>query len=613
MARAARGALVAGMLLCAAVTCPAHAAWRVHVLEQGDFVSSDAEKPPPDDAPWKPVRLPDNWYFSHPGPIATGWYRLPFDLSANELGVHSIYLPRNSARGIRLVANDKLIGGNGGYGDPGSRNWALPTIHNLAPSNLVEGRNYLYVRVTAVPEVRQGLGRVYICEGPSGRFMYDRRLTLQVTTLFMFGAAAFLAGLLALAFWFRERHEPTLAWYAVTAFAWAVASAPWMHSTFTPQHFGHGALAFIARFAYAAPMLVLCLRVAGKRWPVWEGALWAFTLIGAVLVEVLSEEQGFIITAWSFAYLSALIVLLAVLIRSHPGGRRWVSWMFAAAILLVVLLNVYDLARWMGWIDYDSLTLSHFHIPLVLFAIGAAMIERHFRAVAAMERTNVELEKEVAAKAREIEAGFARVQEAEREKTLARERQRIMADMHDGVGSSLIGLLGAVQSGKAAARDIERRLVDALQELRLAVDALEPVDGDLGVVLGNVRHRMRSAIEDSGVQFQWRVDELPRLAYLTPQAILAVQRIILEALTNALRHAGAHTVTVKAKSENGWLLIEIADDGVGFDEPGGARGRGLGNLRRRASGLGATVDIRSARGAGTSVSLRLPLVQGVAS
>jgi len=168
-----------------------------------------------------------------------------------------------------------------------------------------------------------------------------------------------------------------------------------------------------ARFAYAAPMLVLCLRVAGKRWPVWEGALWAFSLIGAVLVEVISEEkQGAIITAWSFAYLGALIVLLAVLIRSHPGVRRWVSWMFASAILLVVLLNIHDLARWMGWIDYDSLTLAHFHIPLVLFAVGATLIERHFRAVAATERTNVELEKEVAAKAREIEAGCARVQEA---------------------------------------------------------------------------------------------------------------------------------------------------------------------------------------------------------
>jgi len=50
------------------------------------------------------------------------------------------------------------------------------------------------------------------------------------------------------------------------------------------------------------------------------------------------------------------------------------------------------------------------------------------------------------------------------------------------------------------------------------------MDGDLGVVLGNVRHRMRSAIEHSGVKLHWQVGELPHVSYLTPHAILAVQR-----------------------------------------------------------------------------------------
>jgi signal transduction histidine kinase len=355
-------------------------------------------------------------------------------------------------------------------------------------------------------------------------------------------------------------------------------------------------------------MLVLCLRVSDKRWPWPEGALWVFTLFGLALAWLTSEDnQGFLITAWSFVYLAALIGLLVMLARSQIAERRWAPWMLASAIVLVVLLNAHDIGRWMGWIDYDSLTLAHFHIPLVLFAIGGTIIDRHLRAVDAVERANVELEERVAQKTREIEANFKRVEDAEREKALARERKRIMADMHDGLGSTLVGLLGAVQSGRPSREEVEERLLEALQELRLAVDALQPMDGDLGVVLGNVRHRMRAAIEDSGVKFHWQVGELPHVPYLTPQGILAVQRIILEALTNALRHSQASTVTVSARAEDGWLRIQVVDDGVGFKELDASGGRGLDNLRQRAAGLGGTLDIQSARGAGASVVLRLPL------
>jgi signal transduction histidine kinase len=581
---------------------------RVLVLEDAQFVPADSLGPPADGAAWSPVRLPDNWYFSHPGAAATGWYRMEFELPPGPPRVHALYMPRNSSRNFRYFVNGHLLSGNLGYGDPGARNWAPPALSSLPPLYLHPGRNTLHVRVEAIPGLRQGLSRVSVGPAPAVRLVYEQRQLLQVTTLLMFGAAALLAGALAAAFWWRERRDATLAWYAVTAFAWAGVAAPWAHGALAASQFSYGGLAFLSRFAYAAPMLVLCLRVAGRRSPGFERALWLFTAGGLALAQLAGEDsQGVLITAWSFVYLTALVAVLAVLARSQIGERRWGLWMFALAIVLVVLLNIHDIARWMGWIDYDSLTLAHFHIPLVLFAVGATIIDRHVRAAAAVERANAELEDKVAQKTREIEANLKRVQAAERERSLAAERRRIMADMHDGLGSSLVALLGTVQSGKPSREEIERRLVDALQELRLAVDALEPVDGDLGVVLGNIRHRMRTAIEDSGVKLHWHVEELPPVSYLTPHAILAVQRIVLEALTNALRHARAAAVTVSARVDAGALRIQIADDGVGFDAVGAARGQGLSSLHRRAAGLGGTLDIRSARGAGASVILRLPL------
>jgi len=604
-----RCAAGAGLVLALAVPF-AHAQIRVvHVLERGEFARSAALSPLPDDAPWQPVSLPDNWYLSRPGAAQAGWYRLPFDLSPEQASAAgSLYLPRNSARRMLFFINGHRVGGNLGYGDPGARSWAPPLITNVPSLLLKPGRNVMQIRVVAVPDLRQGLTRVMLGQGTAGRELYERRYATQVTSFFMFSAAALLSGLLAAAFWIRERSDTTLLWFAVTALAWAAAAFPWLHVVLTPPAFSQGPLAFAARFAYAAPMLVLCLRVAGKRWPIGEAALWTFSLAGLALAWFLSEDgQGVVITYWSVTYLAALFALLIVLIRSQQHERRWAFWLLAGALVLAVLLNAHDLAWWMGWIDYESYQLAHFHIPLVLFAIGATIVDRHFRAVAAVERARVELEGRVAEKAREIEANYAKVQEAERDKTLARERQRIMADMHDGLGSSLVALLGSVQSGRAALPEVERRLHDALQELRLAVDALEPTDGDLNVILGNVRHRMRAAIESSGVRFHWQVEELPQIPSLTPKAVLAIQRIVLEALTNSLRHARATDVTVSTRVNGSSLQIGVSDDGIGFEEKGVTPGRGLESLRQRARGLGGNVEIRSSPGAGTNVTLRLPL------
>jgi signal transduction histidine kinase len=582
------------------------------VIEEADFVLSNAWRAPPPSAPWERVRLPDNWYLTHPGPARVGWYRLTFELSARQARInHALYLPRNSAARMMFFLGDGWRSTSRWYGDPGSANWAPPLLHSFSPGFQKPGLNVLYVRVEAMPEMRQGLTRVTVVQGLEGRVFYERRYATQVTTLFMFGAAAFFCGLLAAVFWLRERSDPTLLWFAITAFAWAIAAFPWFHAAFTPQAFFHGPLAFAVRFAYAAPMLVLCLRVAGKRWSLGEPMLWFFTLCGVSLAWLLDEDyHGAVITYWSMAYLAALVAVLAVVIRSQQGRRWWAFWPLIAALVLAVLLNAHDFAWWMGWIDYESFQLAHFHIPLVLFAVGATIIDRHFQAVAAVERAKVELEGRVAQKAREIEANYARVQEAEHEKALARERQRIMSDMHDGLGSTLVGLLGAVQSGTTSLPEVEKRLHDALQEMRLAVDALDPTDGDLGVILGNVRHRMRTAIESSGVQFHWQVEELPQLPSLTPAAVMDIQRIVLEAMTNSLRHGRAADLTVSTRLNGSALHIGIADNGVGFDPALAGRGRGLESLRRRARALGATVDVQSAPGAGTHVILHLPLATG---
>ncbi|HWI13128.1 MAG TPA: ATP-binding protein, partial [Burkholderiales bacterium] len=277
----------------------------------------------------------------------------------------------------------------------------------------------------------------------------------------------------------------------------------------------------------------------------------------------------------------------------------------------VMVVHGLDLARWLGYADYDNLLLTSYGTFFLILALGATVIARHVQAVERLDRSNRTLELEVAAKVHEIEESYLRMQAMMREQAVLRERQRIMGDMHDGLGSSLVSMLALVQSGRVTTEEIERRLNASIIELRAIVDSLEPVDGDLAAVLGNVRYRMRAALEQSGARVLWNVDDLPRLEHLTPQMILSIERILLEVLSNALQHSGAGTISFDAHvSEDGaGIVIRVADDGSGFDRATNGNGRGLRSMNERARRAGLSVDIASTSDGrkGTVVTLTVPM------
>jgi signal transduction histidine kinase len=144
----------------------------------------------------------------------------------------------------------------------------------------------------------------------------------------------------------------------------------------------------------------------------------------------------------------------------------------------------------------------------------------------------------------------------------------------------------------------------ALDDMRLMVDSLDPVDDDLNVVLAMYRDRIAPRLRSAGVDLQWNVDLLPPLPGLSPARVLNVLRLLQEAVTNAVRHGRARRIEVDAVDRDGTVTIEVADDGCGFDPGRAVRGRGLRNMAHRAREVGADFGIDSRPGAGTRVRLR---------
>lgn len=602
-------ALVAAL----AAACAVAANPAATTIERGEAVASDSRVPPPDSAPWRAISLPDDWNRNRPGFNGQLWYRLAFHTMAAKR-THALYIPRNSAAEIEIFINGEPLSISKPYGDPRITELQRPLIYTVPALMLRARENVMHVRVSGDAEHRHGLSRVTIGNGLIMRPQYyDPRYVLQVESIAMFGAALLVAGLLALSVWWAERNAPVLLWFGVTALAWALSAylLVWPPSVAHPQV--RQLLFFAMQHLYVIPLTVLCLRVGGAQYRRLETALWCAFAAACGAAALLSYARyPALAHAVSVAKLGLTIAALAWLVRVGIRERRLPLYSLGLALVMVIVLSGYDWARWMGFADFDNLLLEPFAMPFLILALGANGLERHLSMTHALERSKRELEQRVAEKVREVEQTYRKMQEVLHEQAVLRERQRIMVDMHDGLGSGLIGLLSQVHGGSADLAQIELRLNDMLTELRAIVDSLQPVEGDLGVVLGNIRYRMTRAIEASGVKFVWRVDPLPVLEDLTPDKVLSIQRIVLEALSNALRHAAASSMTVSANyiAERDAIVIVIADDGVGFDTDRSNHGHGLRNMRSRAQRIGVAIDVDSSPRRGTRVTLELSARQG---
>jgi signal transduction histidine kinase len=191
------------------------------------------------------------------------------------------------------------------------------------------------------------------------------------------------------------------------------------------------------------------------------------------------------------------------------------------------------------------------------------------------------------------------------------ERRRLRRDLHDGLGPTLAALAFKVDtarnvlSGDQEAHEllveIRDRLRDTVTDVRRVVENLRPPDLD-EVGLGGALSRLMAGLPGP-TRFQLRLpDDTGGLSSATG---VAAYRIVQEALTNVVRHAGATTCEVEVATAGGALRLVVTDDGHGLID-GTRTGNGLSTMRERAEELGGALLVSAEPGRGTVVAATLP-------
>ncbi len=280
--------------------------------------------------------------------------------------------------------------------------------------------------------------------------------------------------------------------------------------------------------------------------------------------------------------------------------------------------DIHDHPRFRGWWPSGHPDMRSFlGVPIVAPAgvIGAFYLTEKLDAQDFSDEDQ-ELIELLAAHAA-IAIANARLHEQTRELSIVAERNRLALDLHDAVSQKLFGLVLTAEAARTlleqdptAARDqvakLEALAQEALEELRALVFELRPPD-----------------LEKDGLAAALR-KHVELLRRLEPQAIelvvdgqlsadaardLELLRIAQEALQNALRHANARQIAVRLRTVDSSIVLEVEDDGVGFDpQAPDARSRRLGltSMDERAKRVGGTLEISSSPGSGTTVRLAAP-------
>lgn len=196
----------------------------------------------------------------------------------------------------------------------------------------------------------------------------------------------------------------------------------------------------------------------------------------------------------------------------------------------------------------------------------------------------------------------------------SQERERLRRDLHDRLGPLLVGTgltVDALRHGTADAAagsglaEVAAQLRTATGEVRRIVEELQPATLlQLGLVEAVREHLARLAALPGVPAFTLVADDHP--APLPAAVQEAAYFVLLEAVTNVLRHAGAAAATVRIGCRDGSLELEVVDDGRGLAEPYVA-GIGIGSMRRRALRLGGDVGVGPAGDRGTWVTATFPL------
>jgi two-component system, NarL family, sensor kinase len=195
------------------------------------------------------------------------------------------------------------------------------------------------------------------------------------------------------------------------------------------------------------------------------------------------------------------------------------------------------------------------------------------------------------------------------------EQKRISEELHDGILGEMNGvrmvLLGLNKKMDEAAISLRAQAITKLQEIQ---EEIRTISHELSDASYRKFHNFVISLQDllkntgdaAGIGHEMTYDEDIDWDALTGDVKINLYRVVQECLQNSVKHARANTISLNLHGNTRHIVITVADDGMGFQAQGGKKGIGHKNISSRVQKLGGVWDVSSAKGKGTTITIKIP-------
>lgn len=553
------------------------------------------------------VALPDAWNTS--GRSGTWVYRMEFSIASSPSQSWGLYVPRTGNRAI-FYLNDLLLGELGRLDGDESDHAQRPHYFFIRAGSLHAGRNELRVVVQGEKARYAGLSTIEIGPVDAVRPSFNVREKLQVWGSFAIILISVVFALIATVLAGKTKDRA----FAIFAAACVFCAFRTSYAVVVDPPFDYRLWTAAIDASYVAYLVCLCMFCADvlalhRRWT--NGATVLLIACAAVLVPL----YGWWRDVSARQLLLSLMILYATSLCVAVIVKWWMTRSIASAYLasagaVSIALGIYDHVTVFYTADgYSTFAVARYSLLIFVLAMGALLVDRYVRQLEQEAGLRADVERQILERTHEMELHFDRQQAIAAQRVQKQERQHLMEDLHDGMGLQLHGLLGLIQSGSLERNQLAREVRTAIEQMRLLLESAEGFDGDVSLLLGDIRYRIEQRLQRQGIRLDWNSTLAQPQRILAPQHAIALQRLVFELVTNTLKHSGAKVVTLSILDEpnaGGGLHLSYADDGCGYEVGLARTGVGTRSIQRRVSDLGAEFAITAAQGSGVRIRLSIP-------
>ena len=298
-------------------------------------------------------------------------------------------------------------------------------------------------------------------------------------------------------------------------------------------------------------------------------------------------------------------------IEDPAGRRRALEWLCIGHFAMFLVASQFRALLPGGVVDAARLLLFA-GVILLMYAWSTADGDDFF----GIDRRSNRSITDVSGRAEGLRS---RYEEQIRQAAAQEERHRLARDLHDSIKQQIFAIhaLAATAQERAvtdppgatsALERVRQSARDAMSEMDAMLDSLKASPLERRGLVEALRTQCDAVGFRTGAAVSFEVTGLPPDEAFAPGTHHDIFRIAQEALSNVARHARASNVSVTLAGTASGARLEVRDDGVGFGADGTGGGMGIASMRARAADAGATLTVTSAPGAGTVVTLLVPLL-----